>query len=228
MLRHRLHLWNENDHWDAEIKQAFREKLAKYNKNLWYVREGKEQSACLFFHLALCPLGKREQWPQFWKSAAPRPTPAISLLSVSLKYTGGGFKMNTMFLEVIVGLELLTLFCSMGTRLWLIRTLVESLLILCILSLRYSPYLKNGTLYFTNRFKIVLSEEDGLSHSSLHFLDLAIPKDQEDACSFLFFTDNKIPIEESWTEFISCFCLNGKWGGGTYPLLYNKTFIPGK
>lgn len=52
-------------------------------------------------------------------------------------------------------------------------------------------------VYFTNRFRVVLLEEDGLSRSSLHFLDLAIPKDEENARSFLLFTDNKIPIEQT-------------------------------
>ena len=80
-------------------------------------------------------------------------------------------------------------------------------------------------VYFTNRFRVVLLEEDGLSRSSLHLLDLAIPKDKENACSFLLFTDNKIPIEQTWTEFILCFCSNGRWGRGTYPLLYNKRFF---
>lgn len=51
-------------------------------------------------------------------------------------------------------------------------------------------------VYFTNRFRVVLLE-DGLSRSSLHFLDLAIPKDRENACSFLLFTDNKIPVEQT-------------------------------
>ena len=48
-------------------------------------------------------------------------------------------------------------------------------------------------VYFTNRCGVVLLEEDGLSRSSLHFLDLAIPKDKENACSFLSLLTTKSP-----------------------------------
>lgn len=48
-------------------------------------------------------------------------------------------------------------------------------------------------IYFTNRFKVVLSE-DGLSGPSLHFL---IPEHQEDDHSFLLFIDSKILVEQS-------------------------------
>lgn len=73
------------------------EKNIIHNKNLQYVRAGKEQNASLLFHLALCPLEKRKQRLLSFEKACPTTTPAIDLLSVSLKDTVGMLKMNSTF-----------------------------------------------------------------------------------------------------------------------------------
>lgn len=126
---------------------------------------GKEKSKTpAFFFIWLFVHWKHMNWYCLVRKLGKPPTPAICLLSVSLKHTVGMFKMNTTFAWSDRWALTAYLFCSADTRL-----IMGPLLILGISRLRLSPHFKNGTLCFTSRFKVVLLA-DGLSGSSRHFL----------------------------------------------------------
>lgn len=78
----------------------------------------KEKSKMFAFFCPWLRIHRKNVNSDYCFEKARHHAPSCHLLAFCIsEYTEGGFKMNTMFLEVIFGPKLLTLFCSVGIRL---------------------------------------------------------------------------------------------------------------